>query len=202
MKTKMMWIAPLALAAGVAFAGDGDYADFKQMMDHSFKSKGIAEKHRLYQLDFQKECSGTEMPGKERMAQIEAAQLATVKYPSDGKYMGDWQAGEKVAISGKGLTWKDKADAVNGGGCYNCHELSHTEIAHGTIGPSLKDYGKLRGNSEDVLKYTWAKIYNAKAFNACSLMPRNGDSGLLTEKQIQDVMAFLLDPESPVNKKP
>jgi len=136
------------------------------------------------------------------MAQIEAAQLATVKYPSDGKYLGDWKEGEKVAISGKGLTWKDKADAVNGGGCYNCHQLSHTEIAHGTIGPSLKDYGKLRGNSEDILKYTWAKIYNAKSFNACSLMPRNGDSGLLTEKQIQDVMAFLLDPESPVNKAP
>ncbi len=197
---KIMMIAPLVLAANVALADDALYAEFKQMMDQSFHSKGIAEKHRLYQLDFQKECSGT-TPSNARMAQIEAAQLATVKYPADGQYVGDWKKGEKVAYSGKGLTWKDKADAVNGGGCYNCHELSHTEIAFGTIGPSLKNYGKKRGTSEETVKYTWAKIYNAKAFNACSLMPRNGDSGLLTEAQIKDVMAYLLDPESPVNKR-
>jgi len=199
MKMKLMMIAPLALAANLALADDALYADFKQMMDGSFKSKGIADKSRLYQLDFQKECSGA-TPGKERMAAIEAAQLASVKYPADGKYFGDWKAGEKVAISGKGLTWKDKADAVNGGGCYNCHQLSHHEIAFGTIGPSLLEYGKARGSSEDMVKYTWAKIWNAKAFNACSNMPRNGDSGLLTEAQIKDVMAYLFDPESPVNK--
>jgi len=201
MKNKWMWIAPLALVAGMAFAGDGEYVEFKQMMDQSFRSKGIAEKYRIYQLDFQKECSGVH-PSAARTDEIQKAQLATVKYPADGAYLGDWKAGEKVAYSGKGLTWKDKADAVNGGGCYNCHELSHSEIAFGTIGPSLKDYGKLRGNSDDIVKYTWAKIYNAKAFNACSLMPRNGDSGLLTETQIKDVMAYLFDPESPVNKQP
>jgi sulfur-oxidizing protein SoxX len=31
-------------------------------------------------------------------------------------------------------------------------------------------------------------------------MPRFGDAGILTEQQIKDVMAYLFDPESPVNK--
>ena len=200
MNTKLMIFAPLALAANLALAEPGSHVDFKRMMDDSFKSKGIAEKHRLYQLDFQQECSGGTLPSKARMAQIEAEQLASVKYPSDGQYFGDWKSGEKIAVSGKGLTWRDKADAVNGGGCYNCHQLSHHEIAFGTIGPSLLNYGKQRGTSEDMVKYTWAKVWNAKAFNACSNMPRNGDSGLLTEDQIKDVMAYLFDPDSPVNK--
>jgi sulfur-oxidizing protein SoxX len=34
----------------------------------------------------------------------------------------------------------------------------------------------------------------------CSNMPRFGHFNLLTEKQMQDVMALLLDPNSPVNQ--
>jgi sulfur-oxidizing protein SoxX len=128
-------------------------------------------------------------------------------WPADGKYLGDWKAGEKIAQSGRGMTWSDKADAANGGGCYNCHQLSKEEISFGTIGPTLYNYGKLRGvadpaapGSEAIVKYTWAKIYNAKAYNACSTMPRMGHAKVLTEEQIRDVMALLLDPQSPVNK--
>ena len=35
---------------------------------------------------------------------------------------------------------------------------------------------------------------------ACSNMPRFGANKVLTEKQIKDLVAFLFDPESPVNK--
>jgi sulfur-oxidizing protein SoxX len=31
-------------------------------------------------------------------------------------------------------------------------------------------------------------------------MPRFGHMGILTEKQIKDVVALLMDPQSPVNK--
>jgi sulfur-oxidizing protein SoxX len=31
-------------------------------------------------------------------------------------------------------------------------------------------------------------------------MPRFGHNGILTEQQIKDVVALLMDPESPVNK--
>ena len=135
------------------------------------------------------------------MQAIEAEQMKTIRYPSDGKYFGNWKEGEKIALSGKGLTWTDKTPHDNGGGCYNCHQMSSKEISYGTIGPSLLEWGKIRGNSEDNIKYTWGKIYNAKAYNACSNMPRNGDAEILTEQQIKHLMAYLFDPESPVNKK-
>lgn len=191
-----------SLATSSAWAGKDDvYADFKAMMDSSFKTSGIVAKHRLYQLDFQKACSEEKHPDAKIMHAIEAEQLKTVRYPADGKFLGDWKEGEKIAISGRGLTWTDKTPDGNGGGCYNCHQLSHKEISYGNIGPSLQNWASVRGTGADNVKYTWAKIYNAKAFNACSNMPRNGDAEILTEQQIRHVMAFLLDPESPVNKK-
>jgi len=199
---KITLFALLAASLPAAWAGSEDtYAEFKAMMDRSFKTTGIAAKHRMYQLDFQQACSQEKLPVKEVQAKIEADQLKTIRYPADGKYFGDWKAGEKIAVNGRGLTWSDKTPHNNGGGCYNCHQMSHHEVSYGTIGPSLLEYGKTRGNSDDVVKYTWGKIYNAKAFNACSNMPRNGDAEILTEAQMKDLMAFLFDPESPVNKK-
>jgi L-cysteine S-thiosulfotransferase len=199
---KITMVMGLICALPAAWAAnDALYADFKAMMDSSFQSNGIAGKHRMYQLDFQKACSGEKDPSKKEMQAIEATQLKTIRYPADGKYLGDWKEGEKIAISGRGLTWTDKTRFDNGGGCYNCHQLSHKEIAYGTIGPSLQDYGKVRGSTDEIIKYTWGKIYNAKAYNACSNMPRNGDAEILTEQQMKHLMAFLFDPASPVNKK-
>ncbi|HZV94210.1 MAG TPA: sulfur oxidation c-type cytochrome SoxX, partial [Caldimonas sp.] len=34
----------------------------------------------------------------------------------------------------------------------------------------------------------------------CSIMPRFGAAHILTTKQMQDIMALLLDPNSPVNQ--
>jgi L-cysteine S-thiosulfotransferase len=106
--------------------------------------------------------------------------------------------------------WPDlerPGDAANGGNCYNCHQISKEEISYGNLGPSLYNYGKLRGvtnpndpASKAIVEYTWGKLWNARAYNACSQMPRVGHKGILNEKQIKDVMALLLDPASPVNK--
>lgn len=201
MKKISLIAALLSASFGAAAAGDDLRAEFTAMMDRSFKTTGIAAKHRMYQLEFQRECSTGKEPSKKVLQAIEAEQLKTIRYPADGKYFGDWKEGEKIALSGRGLTWTDKTPLDNGGGCYNCHQMSHKEISYGTIGTPLLDYGKLRGNSEDVIKYTWGKIYNAKAFNGCSNMPRNGDADILTEQQIKHLMAYLFDPDSPVNKK-
>jgi sulfur-oxidizing protein SoxX len=127
--------------------------------------------------------------------------MKTVKFPADGKFLGDWKQGEKEAQSGRGMTFTDKADAPNGGNCYNCHQMTKQEISYGTLGPSLYNYGALRGYGDDIVKYTWGKIYNAKAYNACTNMPRFGHQNILTEKQMKDIMALLLDPNSPVNQK-
>ena len=178
-----------------------------EVIKSSFRSQGQAKVEWLEQDALQKACSAAAPPSAEQARKIEAEQLASVRWPADGQYLGDWKAGETMAQSGRGMTWSDKPDAASGGGCYNCHQISKAEISFGTIGPSLLNYGKLRGvvdpsstASEPIVKYTWAKIYNAKAYNACSTMPRLGHAGVLTEKQIKDAMALLLDPKSPVNQ--
>ena len=182
-----------------------DDAAFTRMLAASFKDKGIAKVDRLTQDETQAFCSDPEAAASpaaaERRRQIEAANLATVKWPSDGKWLGDWKEGEKIAQSGRGNTWTDKADTPNGGNCYNCHQISPAEISYGTIGPSLLQYGALRGRDEETMKAAWAKIYNAKSANACSNMPRAGHMGILGETQIKHLMALLFDPNSPVNAK-
>ncbi len=186
------------------FHSQAQELDLKHMMESSFQTKGIASVDRLTQDENQRACS-TLVKGKpqinaKQQAKIEKTNLSLVAYPQDGVYLGNWREGEKIAQSGKGATWSDKADDVNGGGCYNCHQLDKKEISYGTIGPTLYNYGKIRGQDEAVLKYTWAKLYNSKAYNACSVMPRFGHFKLLTENQLRDLMALLLDPQSPVNQ--
>lgn len=174
------------------------------VMDRSFREQGIAKLDRIQQDEFQTLCSDEKFrdspEGKKKAEALQAAALAAIKPPSDGKYLGSWANGEKIAQSGRGATWTDNLKTVNGGGCYNCHQISKQEISYGTIGPSLLEYGKTRGNSDVILTYTWNRINNSKAYNACSNMPRMQHFNLLTEQQIKDVMALLLDPESPVNK--
>ena len=177
----------------------------------SFTAKGQAKMDRLAQDEATRECSAADVAGKpidELVAKaIQAANLKTIKWPSDGKFLGDWKAGEKIAQNGRGMTWSDKEGSVNGGNCYNCHQIDKKEISFGTLGPSLYQYGKTRGvtnpaspESRVIVEYTWGKIWNAKAYNACSNMPRAGHKGILTEQQIRDVMALLLDPKSVVNQ--
>jgi sulfur-oxidizing protein SoxX len=181
------------------------------MMQASFRSEGIASVDRLQQDEANAACSqaGAAALPAERARAIEAANLATVRPPADGRYLGDWKAGETLAQSGRGMTWTDASAAPkdNGGNCYNCHQIGLAEISHGTIGPSLYQYGKLRGvadpaspEARPIVEYTWGKLWNARAYNACSPMPRFGHKGLLDEKQLCDLMALLLDPQSPVNR--
>ena len=204
------WIIKFAIVLAIssltitAQAGTDDAAlDAKTtaIIKRDFHDRGIAKADRVNQDELQAACSKyvDNLPDPLK-AKLEAAQTKTIKWPSDGKYMGDWKAGEKLAQSGRGMTWSDKPDEPAGGNCYNCHRLSSMEIAYGTIGPSLLNFGKLRGNSVEVQRYVFGRIYNAKALNACANMPRFGFMGILTEAQIKDLVALLLDPESPVNK--
>jgi sulfur-oxidizing protein SoxX len=177
-------------------------ADVLGIMKSSFKERGIAKLDRLDQNDLQKQCSEYStrpMPAPMKAA-LEKAALDAVKYPADGNFLGDWKQGERIAQSGVGLQFSDNDKTVNGGNCYACHQISKQEISYGNIGPTLYQYGKLRGNTVEIQRYTWARIWNAHAFNACNIMPRFGAAGILTEEQIRHVMALLLDPTSPVNR--
>lgn len=197
------------IAAGVlhgcatAPADDADVrARAAAMMKSSFKARGQAQLSRLDQDETQRLCSEyANRPLPPSVAEkIQQANLATVRFPADGKLVGDWKAGERIAQSGQGFQYSDNPQTPAGANCYACHQLSGSELAYGTIGPSLHNFGKLRGFTDETRKYVWSKVYNAEAFTACSNMPRFGHQNILTEQQIRDVVALLVDPASPVNQ--
>ena len=171
-------------------------------MKASFKPRGQAGLDRLDQDETQRLCSAyaPKAPPKDIAEKIEAANLETIRYPADGKLLGDWKNGERIAQEGRGKQFSDDPAGPVGANCYACHRLSGAELSYGTIGPSLYQFGKLRGYTDDTRKYAWGKVFNAEAFAACSNMPRFGHKGILSEQQIRDVVALLMDPESPVNK--
>ena len=140
-------------------------------------------------------------PPAEVARTIAAREGATIQYPADGKLIGDWEKGESLAQSGYGLRFTDYPPTrENGGNCYACHQLTNEEVSYGTVGPSLLEYGKIRKFSEAEAKAAYDKIYNSHATFPCSLMPRFGANGVLTVKQIKDLVALLMSPESPVNR--
>ena len=190
----------LPVLALLAFPSIGTAQDVDAALKRDFHARGQATMDRIAQDRLQKVCTEThDNPSADAAKSIEAEQMKTVVVPA-GSLMGDWKRGERIAQGGRGLTWNDKAGAPGDGSCYNCHRLSPTELSYGTIGPSLTGFGKARGGGEDVQRYVYGKIFNAKAYSACSQMPRLGLSGTLTEEQIKDLVALLLDPASPVNK--
>ncbi len=215
-KTPLILASLSAALVAVGCASGPSMAELNAMTDKivkaSFRDEGIAKADRVLATDeTNRACSEADVAGKpldEKAAKaIEAANLKTIKWPSDGKFIGDWKQGEAIAQSGRGLTWTDTATTVNGGNCYNCHQMDKKEISYGTIGPSLYNYGKIRGvsNPDDpaskaIVEYTWGKIWNAKAYNACSNMPRAGHMGILNESQVRHIVGLLLDPKSPVNQ--
>lgn len=157
---------------------------------------------RLAQDEAQQICSaGRDNPTKETITRAEAlAKAVPVVLPKDGIMMGDWKKGEALAQSGFGQRVGDSTSRANGGNCYACHQLTKKELSYGTLGPSLLGYGKVRGYSAEMVKYTYQKIYNPQIYSGCSNMPRFGHNGVLTPEQIADAVALLLDPKSPVNQ--
>ncbi len=187
--------------AAASAAAPAVEATAKDLLVSSMKAKNQATMDRLNQDELQAACSNANnMAGDAAaMEALRKAAEASVVYPADGNYIGDWKNGNAIAANGKGLQWNDDPSEPNGGNCYACHQLDPNEVAYGTLGPSLTNYG-MRGQSEMMLKYTWAKIYNPHVYNVCSHMPRFGSQKILTEQQLKDIMALLLDPNSPVNQ--
>jgi len=177
-------------------------AEVKSVLQSSFKAHGQAKLDRLDQDDVQRLCSQVrpDRPLSPEDAQrITQSQQATLRYP-EGSLVGDWKSGEKIAQQGTGKQYTDDPTHPNGANCYACHQLAKAEMSYGTIGPSLYRFGATRGYTPEMQKYVYAKVYNSEAFSACSTMPRFGHMGILTEQQIKDVVALLMDPKSPVNQ--
>jgi len=200
----LLWTAAAVAVVGCATTpSDAELsAKAAATMKASFKDAGQAKLDRLDQDETQRVCSlyaGKALP-KDVAARIEALNLATIHYPADGKLVGDWKNGEKIAQEGRGKQFSDDPAGPVGANCYACHQLTPQELAYGTIGPSLYKFGATRGYTDETRKYAWGKVFNPDAYAACSNMPRFGHNGILTDAQIRDVVALLVDPQSPVNK--
>lgn len=178
----------------------------EQMLSEDFTAPSPALLKRLAQDRSQQICSkiGSTKLTEEEAAEVVRLSRESIRYPSSGIFAGDWKRGNTLAHDGAGdriQFGKLEGRKENGGLCQNCHALAPGEINVGNVGPSLTGYGTQRGNSEAIAKYTYEKIYNAWTYFPCSNMPRLGATGHLTPEQITHMVAFLIDPQSPINKK-
>ena len=207
-KLKWTLLATALVAAGCATFPDPAVTQqaVEKMLREDFTAPSPAHLNRQAQDRSQQICSKI---GEAKLTQEESAEVvklarASIQYPSSGQFVGDWKRGNTLAHDGAGdriQFGKLEARKENGGLCQNCHALAPGEINVGNVGPSLTAYGTQRGNSEAIAKYTYEKIYNAWAYFPCSNMPRLGATGHLTPEQITHMVAFLIDPQSPVNNK-
>jgi sulfur-oxidizing protein SoxX len=200
--------AAAVVAAGCASAPDEATTRqiAEKMVHESFTAPAPNLLKRLDQDRSQQICSkiaGAKLT-REEAAEVVKVSRASFKYPDSGKLVGDWKRGEKLAHDGAGdriQRGRLEKRKENGGLCQNCHALAPGEINVGNIGPALTGYGAQRGNSEPIAKLTYERIYNGWAYAPCSNMPRLGATGHLTPEQITHLVAYLIDPQSPINKK-
>ncbi|WP_019627291.1 sulfur oxidation c-type cytochrome SoxX [Thioalkalivibrio sp. ALJT] len=220
----MVAFASLSLAAGFAVADGSKDADVditamsaEELAEYlifetdSFRDQEMQEgggwRDRMTQDDIQKACSMEGSPDGETAGRVVALARASYERPEGGVQLGDWRKGAVLADSGfgyrQGHNTDDHGQREPGGNCYNCHVFDSRVSVQGTVGPSLENYGATRGTSEAILNYVHEIISNPHQYFPCTEMPRfNSDRHqLLTDEQISHIMAYLLDPESPVNNQ-
>lgn len=206
--TIILSVAALSLSIAPAFAQDKkpeplpkvERAVFDKLLADAFSKAPEAWQKRMVLDETQRVCSETKnTPSNEQANALLAREAANVRYPADGNFFGDMKEGYKITNTGSGNQFSDREGTFVGGNCYACHQMDPKEVSFGTLGPSLMGYGKTR-KDEASIKETWKKIYNSQAVVPCSNMPGFGHKGILSEQQMKDVMAYLLSPDSPVNK--
>lgn len=210
-KARLKW--SILSAAALIAAGCATYPDqattretAEKRVSEDFSAPTPALLKRLEQDRSQQICSviGGAKLTQEAAAEVVKLARASIKYPASGKLVGDWKVGDKLAHDGAGdriARGQLEKRKENGGLCQNCHALAPGEINVGNVGPALTGYGLQRGNSEAIAKLAYEQIYNAWAYYPCSNMPRLGATGHLTPEQITHMVAYLIDPQSPINRK-
>jgi sulfur-oxidizing protein SoxX len=114
-----------------------DQAAVEAAIKGSWTKAGPEWQARLVQDETQRLCSlYRNAPPNDVANAIVEREKAAIKYPADGKLMGDWKKGEKLAQSGYGMRFTDYPPRQeNGGNCYACHQLDKKELSFGTLGP-------------------------------------------------------------------
>jgi sulfur-oxidizing protein SoxX len=206
--TSNKWLiaaSTLIIAGCATFPDEATTRQMAEKMVFEAFTASPAHMKRLEQDRSQQICSkisGAKLTEAE-VAEVVKLARASLKYPASGKLVGDWKTGNQLAHNGAGdriRNGKTEKRKENGALCQNCHALAPGEINVGNVGPALTGYGKQRGNSEAIAKLTYERIYNAWIYAPCSNMPRLGATGHLTPEQIAHMVAYLLDPQSPINQ--
>src|SRR5512147_2787723 len=103
----MRFASAAILAAGAALLAScatpqRDYRpDALALMKRDFHAKGSAGMDRLNEDAVQAACNKYhDDPPKDVAEKLQKEQLAGVKWPADGKLLGDWRSGEKIAQDG------------------------------------------------------------------------------------------------------
>lgn len=221
--TALLSLSLFAVAGGYAMADSAKKVDYTKMSAEElaeyliFESKGFnvddktqeggTVRDRLKQDEIQKECSKLKgKPVDEATAEkVTKLAMKAMVYPEGGIKLGDWKKGQALSQNAFGFRVGHKVDdhskKETGGMCMNCHQLEQSKVERsGTLGVSLIGYGKTLGNDEDAKKHAYQVIYNPHTLFPCTNMPRFGANGVLTQEKIADLLAYLLDPESPVNQ--
>ena len=226
MKPTVAALVSLALtvsASGYAVAGSSKNVDYTKMSAQAlaehliFKDDGFATetktqegatvRQRLHQDALQKSCSKLKGGPLDSATVQKVIGLAreSMNYPEGGIEIGDWKKGQALAENAYGWRIGHKTDdhsaRETGGLCINCHAMEEDkQIRSGTLGPSLISYGEGRGMNERTKKYVYEVLYNPHVYFPCTNMPRFGARDVLTQQKISHIMAYLLDPDSPVNE--
>jgi sulfur-oxidizing protein SoxX len=203
--TRPILVATLLLALPASALAQSppkaDRAAVEAIVKSMFSRAPAEWQKRAEQDETQRICSETRnSPSNADFEKIKAREATTIVYPPDGNVIGDWKNGARIAQNGRGHQFSDAPGTVAGGNCYACHQISKAEVSYGTLGPSLTEYGKIRKFGAEESKQAYAKIYNSHSVTPCSNMPRFGANKFLTIEQIKDVTAYLMSPDSPVNK--
>ncbi len=190
-------LSPDELAEHIIFESDS------YRLDQESPEGGVAFQ-RMVQDEIQALCSLKGEPDAETAGQVVAAARSRYAAPEGGARLGDWRRGAELVRSGYGYRVGHRTDDHDqrepGANCYACHRLDPAEDNYGTLGPSLMNFGRTHGTGSAALDYTHRVISNPHQFFPCTHMPRFGANRFLSEEQIRHVMAYLLDPDSPVNQ--
>ena len=153
-------LALLAACASVPPIGEppklseSDLNEVYAVLKRDFHARGAATMSRIEPDRTQRTCNlHADNPPAELAKALEDEQLKNIPFPAE--MMGDWKRGQRIAESGVGLQWSDRPGTVSGGSCYNCHQLSPQQESHGTLGPSLKAFGKVRGSGAETQRYVY-----------------------------------------------
>jgi L-cysteine S-thiosulfotransferase len=118
------------------------------------------------------------------LAALGSPPAPTVPRKLSGPIVGDAAKGAKLV-----------ADRTRGGSCLACHVMGPAGGANlpGNVGPDLSEVGNTGVTDEQLFNF----IYDARVYNAETVMPPWGSHGVFSDQEIYDMVAFLKTLKSP-----